>query len=69
MRRAIQHAVAFQRDLAIAEDRDARAAIEAAGCEITELTADEHGQFRAAVVPLLNEARGTYGREIFDLIS
>ena len=68
MREAIARAVAFQRALAIEEDRDARAAILAAGCEITELTGEEHAQFRAAVAPLRNEARGTYGREMFDLI-
>ena len=69
MRAAVNRAVASQRALAIEEDREARAAIEQAGCEITELTADQHAQFRAAVAPLLNEARGTYGREMFDLIS
>jgi TRAP-type C4-dicarboxylate transport system substrate-binding protein len=68
MREAVNRAVAWQRDLAIAEDRDARAAIKAVGCEITELTADQHAQFRAAVAPLLAEARKTYGREIFDLV-
>ena len=52
MREAVARAVAFQRELAIAEDRDARATIEAAGCEITELTADEHAQFRAAVTAI-----------------
>ena len=62
MREAVARAVALQRDLAIAEDRDARAAIEAAGCEITELTATEHAQFRNAVAPLLDDARRTYGR-------
>jgi tripartite ATP-independent transporter DctP family solute receptor len=67
MREAVKRAVAFQRELAIEEDRQARTAIEQEGCEITELTAGEHAQFRAAVAPLLNEARGTYGREIFDL--
>jgi len=64
MRAAVARAVAFQRELAIAEDRDARAAIEAAGCEITELTADEHAQFRGAVAPLLDEARDVYGQDI-----
>ena len=54
--------------LAVEEDSEARVAILAEGCEITELTGDEHAQFRAAVTPLLNEARGTYGREMFDLI-
>jgi TRAP-type C4-dicarboxylate transport system substrate-binding protein len=68
MREAVKRAIAFQRDLAIEEDRDARAAIEAAGCEITELSADEHAQFRAAVAPLLAEARGSYGQEMFGLV-
>ena len=68
MRDAVARAVAFQRELAIEEDREARAAILSEGCEITELTAGEHAQFRAAVAPLLTEARDTYGREMFDLI-
>jgi TRAP-type C4-dicarboxylate transport system substrate-binding protein len=68
MRDAIRKAVDFQRGLAIEEDREARAAILGAGCEITELDADQHAQFRAAVTPLLTEARTTYGREMFDLV-
>jgi TRAP-type transport system periplasmic protein len=67
MREAIKRAIVFQRDLAIEEDGQARAAIEREGCEITELTAVEHAQFRAAVAPLLNEAHGTYGRKMFNL--
>jgi TRAP-type C4-dicarboxylate transport system substrate-binding protein len=65
---AIKRAVEFQRGLAIEEDRDARMAILAAGCEITELGADQIAQFRAAVAPLLAEARGTYGREMFEMV-
>ncbi len=42
MRDAVNRAVAFQRELAIEEDREARAAIEAEGCEITALTPKEH---------------------------
>jgi len=68
MREAISRAVAFQRELAIVEDRDARAAILAEGCEITELTGAEHAQFRAAVTPLTNDARKIYGSEMFGLI-
>jgi TRAP-type transport system periplasmic protein len=68
MRAAIRRAVAFQRELAIEEDAEARAAILAAGCEITELTGAEHAEFRAAVTPLLEDARKTYGREMFDLL-
>jgi TRAP-type transport system periplasmic protein len=69
MRDAVTRAIALQRDLAIDEDRAARATIEAASCEITELTADEHAQFRAAVAPLLNGAKQAYGRKMFDLIA
>jgi TRAP-type C4-dicarboxylate transport system substrate-binding protein len=68
MREAVTQAVAFQRGLAIEEDREARAAIEAAGCEIAELTAGEHAQFRDAVTPLLTEARGTYGSKMFEMV-
>ena len=68
MRDAITRAVDFQRGLAIEEDREARAAILAADCEITELNAVQHTQFRTAVAPLLSEARTTYGRQMFDLI-
>ncbi|MGB6537864.1 MAG: TRAP transporter substrate-binding protein [Xanthobacteraceae bacterium] len=68
MREAVARAVAFQRDLAIEEDREARAAILAEGCEIDEVTAGEHAQFRAAVAPLLDEARKTYGQAMFEMI-
>src|SRR3984885_10039685 len=68
MRTAIERAVEFQRELAIEEDGTARAAILAEGCEITELTASEHAKFRDAVAPLLAQARGTYGQEMFDMI-
>jgi len=69
MRDAVVKAVAFQRELAIAEDREARAAIEAVGCEITALTPDEHGLFRHAVDPLLQEARLTYGADMFEMVA
>lgn len=68
MREAVNRAVTFQRELAIAEDRQARAAILAEGCEIAELTAAEHAQFRSAVAPLLDEAQAGYGRRLFDLL-
>jgi len=68
MQAAVARAVAFQRELAVTEDRDARAAILAAGCEIIELTVEQLALFRAAVAPLLGEARSTYGRELFEMI-
>src|SRR6185437_10714440 len=45
MQKAVQHAVAVQRDLAVEEDREARTAILAQGCEIAEVTAHEHAAF------------------------
>jgi TRAP-type C4-dicarboxylate transport system substrate-binding protein len=61
MRQAVDDAVAWQRELAVEEDRDARAAIEQAGGTITHLTLGQHAAFAAAVIPLLDEARETYG--------
>jgi TRAP-type C4-dicarboxylate transport system substrate-binding protein len=69
MRDAVKRAVAYQRDLAIEEDREARAAIEKEGCEITALTPAQHAAFVEAVAPLLDEARGVYGRDMFGLIA
>src|SRR5260370_487227 len=60
MRSAVTDAIAFQRDLHVREEEDARAAIAAAGCEIIELTADQHNAFAAAVQPICGEARGAY---------
>jgi TRAP-type transport system periplasmic protein len=68
MQQAVKDAVAFQRGLHEQEEEDARHAIEAEGCEIVELTADQHTAFGAAVKPLLDESRGTYGRELFELV-
>jgi len=69
MRDAVTRALAYQRDLAIEEDREARAAIEAAGCEITKLTGVEHAQFRNAVDPLLDDARRIYGPGMFEMVA
>ena len=69
MRTAVTEAVAFQRGLAVEEDGEARRAIEAQGCEIVELNADGHRQFVAAVQPLLDEAKTTYGREMFGMVA
>src|SRR5262249_55315904 len=67
MRSAVTQAVAFQRGLHVQEEKDARKAIEAQGCEIVELSAAEHDAFVAAVEPLLNEARATFGQRLLDL--
>jgi TRAP-type C4-dicarboxylate transport system substrate-binding protein len=53
----------------VQEEKDARKAIEIEGCEIVELTAREHDAFRAAVQPLLDDARGSFGRDLFALTS
>lgn len=68
MRKAVTEAVAYQRKLAVEEHDEARKAIEAAGCEIVELTSQEHTAFVAAVRPLLVDARKMYGEEMFRLV-
>jgi TRAP-type C4-dicarboxylate transport system substrate-binding protein len=67
MRGAVREAIAFQRDLHEREEEDARRAIAAQGCEVVELTADQHAAFVAAVQPLLGEARKLYGDGLFGL--
>lgn len=68
MRKAVSEAVAYQRKLAVEEHEEARKAIEDAGCEIVELTREEHAAFVAAVQPLLADARKMYGEEMFRLL-
>ena len=68
MQKAVSEAVTFQRKLAEEENVQSRQAIEAAGCEIVELTAQEHDAFAAAVQPLLAEARGLYGEAMFRMV-
>ncbi|MDO9411764.1 MAG: TRAP transporter substrate-binding protein [Pseudolabrys sp.] len=69
LRSAVSEAVAFQRTLAIEENAQSRQAIEAAGCEIVELTPAEHDAFVAAVQPLLIDTRGIYGEAMFGMVS
>jgi len=68
MRNAVSDAVAYQRDLAVAEEDEARRIILAEGCEIVDLTPEEHAEFASAVEPVLADFRRTYGDEIFRLL-
>jgi TRAP-type transport system periplasmic protein len=68
MRSAVKDAVVFQRDLAVAEEEEARRAILAEGCEIVELTPEEHAEFATTVEPVLADFRRAYGDEIFRLV-
>jgi TRAP-type C4-dicarboxylate transport system substrate-binding protein len=68
MREAVAAAVRFQRELAVVEDRQARAAIEEKHCEIVELDSDQHDAFAAAVKPIYGDARKAYAPEILDLV-
>ena len=67
MQRAVNEAVAFQRDLHIREEEEAQRTIEQAGGEVIELSAAEHAAFAAAVQPILREARQRYGDDLFAL--
>jgi TRAP-type C4-dicarboxylate transport system substrate-binding protein len=66
-RNAAKEAIAFQRELAIEEDMQARRAIVDAGGEIVVLKPDEHEAFAAAVKPIYGEARGQYDRNVLEL--
>jgi tripartite ATP-independent transporter DctP family solute receptor len=68
MQKAVKEAVEFQRQLAVEEHAQSRQAIEDAGCEIVELSPEEHAAFVAAVQPLLADARKMYGEEMFKLV-
>src|SRR5271170_314580 len=68
MREAVTDAVRFQRELAVVEDVEARTAIQDQGCEITELTADQHAAFAAAVTPIYQDARQAYAPAILRLL-
>jgi len=69
MQSAVTEAVAFQRKLAVEEHESSRKAIEQAGCEIVELTAQEHAAFVAAVQPLITDARSMYGEAMFKMVA
>src|SRR3954452_15689503 len=60
MREAVSASVVYQRGLAEEEDVASRQAIMDEGCEIAELTADEHALFAKAVQPLWAEAQKMY---------
>lgn len=68
MRNAAIDAVAFQRELAGEEERQARTAIQDRGCEILELAPDAREAFVAAVRPLRAEARQLDASEALDLV-
>ncbi len=68
VREAVAASVAYQRELAIEEDKSARQAIVDQSCEIAELNADEHAQFVNAVQPLWADAQKTYGKEMFAMV-
>jgi TRAP-type transport system periplasmic protein len=67
MQSAVTAAIAVQRDVHVSEEEDARRAIEAEGCEIAELDADEHAAFAEAVNPIYAEARAQHGN-LLDLV-
>jgi TRAP-type transport system periplasmic protein len=66
MQSAVKEAIAFQRELHVTEEEEARRAILAEGCEIVTPSAAEQALFAAAVKPLRDEARRRYG-DLLDL--
>ena len=68
IRRAAREAVLEQRKLAVEEEEVARKAIEAAGGEVVELSAERRGEFARAVKPLHDEMRKRFGEEVFAML-
>jgi len=68
IQKAAREAIAAQRELAVEEEQTARKAIESAGGDVLELTADERAAFARAVRPLHDEARQRFGEEVFGLL-
>src|SRR3954452_16220053 len=68
MRAAVTASVTVQRELAIEEDVASRQAILDQGCEIAEITPEEHALFAQAVQPLWTDAQKTYGKEMFGMV-
>jgi TRAP-type transport system periplasmic protein len=67
MQSAIKEAIAFQRELHVQEEKDARETIAAQGCEVSELTMEEHEQFASIVRPLRDEAAHALGADLLSL--
>jgi TRAP-type C4-dicarboxylate transport system substrate-binding protein len=68
MQKAAREAITVQRQLAVEEEDIARKAIESAGGEVVELTAEQHAAFARAVKPLHDDARRRFGEEMFALL-
>jgi tripartite ATP-independent transporter DctP family solute receptor len=69
MQSAVTESVTFQRKLAEQEHEQSRKIIADAGCEIVELTPQEHDAFVAAVAPLLADGRNMYGEAMFKMVA
>ena len=67
MARAAADAVAFQRELHVREEEEARDAIAAQGCDIVSLSPEQHEAFKAAVRPIYGEARERLGDKLLEL--
>ena len=67
MSEAVREAVLWQREQAEQEVIDSRKAIEAAGCEIVELTTTQQELFNQATKSQYDEARDLFGPKMFNL--
>ncbi len=68
MQEAVRDAIIWQRGQAEQEAVESRKAIENEGCEIAELSAEEHAEFVAAVKPQHDDAREIFGDKMFELM-
>jgi tripartite ATP-independent transporter DctP family solute receptor len=68
LRAAVKDAIAFQRNMKDQEEKDAAAAIRAAGGEIVELSAEELAVFVSAVKPIHAEAQSQFSPQLLELV-
>ena len=68
MNKAVDEAVLWQREQAEQEAIDSRKAIEAAGCEIVDLTITQQELFTQATKSQYDEALDQFGSKMFNLI-
>jgi TRAP-type C4-dicarboxylate transport system substrate-binding protein len=68
MLRAVQDAVAHQRDLAVEEEAISMRAILDQGCELGELSDEGRAAFASAVRPVYAEARAQFGDRAIELL-
>ncbi|MBF0278422.1 MAG: TRAP transporter substrate-binding protein [SAR324 cluster bacterium] len=68
MNDAVREAILFQREMAEQEDVESRKVIEEEGCQIEDLSPEEHENFAEAVKPQHDDAKKIFGEKMFQML-